>query len=95
MTKLSQEGRDILRDVAIVDLHVDGMIPHRLFGYDLNKRHDGSWTAGCFFGHLDFPRAAENGLSAAMWSITTNPARGGAWSLEGAVEQHRRARRAS
>ena len=93
MTKLSQEGRDILRDVAIVDLHVDGMIH---IDYSVMTLINATVVAGLrgVFGHLDFPRAAENGLSAAMWSITTNPARG-AWSLEGAVEQHRRARRAS
>jgi membrane dipeptidase len=51
------------------------MIPHRLIGYDLNQRHAGGWLGGRFFGHLDFPRAREHGLSAAMWSITTNPLR--------------------
>lgn len=66
-------ARELLNESDLVDLHVDGMIPHRLFGYDLNVKHSGSYTGGRFMGHLDFPRAVENGCNAAMWSITTNP----------------------
>lgn len=78
MSEISRESSQILEQLNIVDLHVDGMIPHRLVGYDLNRRHEGSLTGGRFFGHLDFPRAKDNGLSGAMWSITTNPLRTGA-----------------
>jgi membrane dipeptidase len=77
LPEISQESRQILDQLNIVDLHVDGMIPHRLVGYDLNRRHGTSITGGRFFGHLDFPRAKEYGLSGAMWSITTNPLRRG------------------
>jgi len=77
LPEISRESRAILEQLNIVDLHVDGMIPHRLVGYDLNRRHESSITGGRFFGHLDFPRAKDNGLSGAMWSITTNPLRTG------------------
>jgi membrane dipeptidase len=77
LSEISLESRQILEQLNIVDLHVDGMIPHRLVGYDLNRRHESSLTGGRFFGHLDFPRAKDNGLSGAMWSITTNPLRSG------------------
>ena len=72
---ISTEARAILEEVDLIDLHVDGMIPHRLVGYDLNRRHGAGFLRGNFFGHLDFPRAADNGLAGAMWSVTTNPLR--------------------
>ena len=70
---LLNAAKELLKVSDLIDLHVDGLIPHRLFGYDLNVRHSGSYTGGRFMGHLDFPRAIENGCNAAMWSITTNP----------------------
>ncbi|MBT6433685.1 MAG: hypothetical protein HOK28_11370 [Deltaproteobacteria bacterium] len=70
---LIKAAKELLEVSDLIDLHVDGLIPHRLFGYDLNVRHSGSYTGGRFMGHLDFPRAIENGCNAAMWSITTNP----------------------
>ena len=70
---LKQAAAGLLSDSDVIDLHVDGFIPHRLFGYDLTIRHSGSYTRGRFVGHLDFPRAVEYGLTGAMWSITTNP----------------------
>lgn len=72
---LRREAVAFIADHDLIDLHVDGMIPHRLFGYDLNHYHQRSYTGGRFMGHLDFPRAMEHGLRGAMWSITTNPFR--------------------
>lgn len=72
---LRDEAKRFLEEYDLIDLHVEGMLPHRLFGYDLNKRHTRTYTGGRFMGHLDFPRAMEQDLRAAMWSITTNPFR--------------------
>jgi membrane dipeptidase len=72
---ISQDAVDLLASAEVFDLHLDMMIPHRLVGYDLNVRHEKPAFGGRFFGHLDFPRAIENGLTAGMWSITTNPLR--------------------
>ena len=72
---VSQAAIDLLASAELFDLHLDTMIPHRLVGYDLNRRHAKPAFGGRFFGHLDFPRAIENGLTAGMWSITTNPLR--------------------
>lgn len=71
----------LVRDAEVVDLHLETYIPPRLFGYDLAVRHDRHWLGGHFFGHLDFPRALDGGLTGAMWSIATNIARGanGRW----------------
>ncbi|MEE2780459.1 MAG: membrane dipeptidase [Myxococcota bacterium] len=96
LPEVSSEAHEILKEVDLIDLHLDGMIPHRLVGYDLNRRHGAGLLGGNFFGHLDFPRAADNGLAAGMWSVTTNPLRtaGGRWkallknleSLKGQVD---------
>jgi membrane dipeptidase len=63
----------------IVDLHIDTFIPPRLWGHDpLVER--GRWPFGRhFFTHLDVPRMRRGGLTAAMWSITTNPWRQARW----------------
>jgi membrane dipeptidase len=59
----------------VIDLHVDTMIPARLFGYDPLQRHGPGLLRGRLFGHLDLPRIEEGGLTGAMWSITTHPFR--------------------
>ena len=72
---ISVEAVELARSSPFVDLHCDSFIWTRLFGYDLNKRHEVSPTGGRLGGHLDFPRAVDAGLSGAMWVITTNPFR--------------------
>jgi membrane dipeptidase len=93
---VSLDAVQLVRDAEVVDLHLESYIPPRLFGYDLFARHDRHWLGGWFFGHLDFPRALDGGLTGAMWSIATNIARGpaGRWKalqdnvagLRGAIE---------
>lgn len=70
---------ELCLDAEIVDLHIDTFIPPRLFGYD--PLTEGTpWPFGRnFFAHLDVPRMRRGGLSAAMWSITTNPFRFRRW----------------
>ncbi|MEK6606223.1 MAG: membrane dipeptidase [Myxococcota bacterium] len=76
MADVSRHAAELLRASDVVDLHVDSFIATRLFGYDLNRRHARPGPLrGLFLGHLDFPRAIEDGLTGAMWSITTNPFR--------------------
>ncbi len=66
---------ELVRSCDVVDLHLDALIPARLWGYDLHARHDAGLLGGRLFGHLDLPRIADIGLTGAMWSITTNPLR--------------------
>lgn len=66
-----QDAIALIKEGGLVDLHVDTLIPYRFFCYNIFRRHKG----GPLFGHLDLPRIQEAGLSAAMWSITTNPLR--------------------
>jgi membrane dipeptidase len=74
--------RGLLRDAEaladtceIIDLHIDTLIPIRIFGWDVRRRHGLGPTRGRFFGHMDLPRIKDGRLGGAMWSITTNPFR--------------------
>ena len=76
-----EEARALCQSSEIIDLHIDTLIPVRIWGFDplAGRRR---WPFGrFFFGHLDLPRSQRGGLSGAMWSITTNPYRGakGRW----------------
>lgn len=73
---VSAEAVALVRSSEVIDLHLESYIPPRLWGYDLSRRHDRHWLGGRFFGHLDFPRALDGGLTGAMWSIATNILRG-------------------
>lgn len=59
----------------VIDLHVDTFIWRRLFGYDLQRRHERGWLGRWFYGHCDLPRVHEAALRGAVWIITTNPLR--------------------
>ncbi len=72
---VSNEAQALLEASDVVDLHLDGFIWTRSVGYDLRQHHSGGPFSGLFGGHLDFPRARMFGLTAGMWSITTNPFR--------------------
>lgn len=73
---VSEAAVELCRDADLIDLHIDTFIPPRLWGYDPLVRHEAALFGRAFFGHLDLPRMADGGLKGAMWSITTNPARG-------------------
>ena len=72
---VSHAAAELTLDAHVIDLHIDTLIPPRLWGYDPLRPHGLGLLRGHFFGHLDVPRALEGGLSGAMWSITTNPFR--------------------
>ncbi len=72
---VSVEAVQLTRSCEVVDLHLDTFIPHRLWGYGWFERHAGGPVGRHFFGHVDWPRLADGGLTGAMWSITTNPTR--------------------
>jgi membrane dipeptidase len=73
---VSRTAAELTLDAHVIDLHIDTLIPPRLWGYDPLRAHGLGLLRGHFFGHLDVPRALDGGLSGAMWSITTNPFRG-------------------
>ena len=72
---LRREARALLDSTDVIDLHIDTMIPARLYGYDPREAHGPGVWRGRLFGHLDVPRIQRGGLTGAMWSITTQPFR--------------------
>ena len=72
---VSQRALDLCLDADLIDLHIDTFIPVRIWGYDVLRHHGRGPLGGYFFGHLDLPRMDEQGVTGAMWSITTNPFR--------------------
>lgn len=73
--QITEAAVQLAWDAELIDLHIDTFIPPRLWGYDVFAEHKGAPLGIPNFGHLDVPRMARAGLSGAMWSITTNPAR--------------------
>ncbi len=71
---VSEMAVELCRDSLFLDLHIDTLIPPRLWGYDILASHR-PWFGGRFFGHLDVPRLEQVSMDGAMWSITTNPFR--------------------
>ena len=76
MNTLASEAQalSLCQESEVIDLHLDTLIPYRLWGYNPFKRHR-NFFGRHFFCHSDLPRMQEGGLSAGMWSITTNPFR--------------------
>lgn len=72
---ISRTAADLYFASDVIDLHLDSFIWHRLFGYDLHRRHGGGLFGGCFYSHCDLPRVHEARLGGALWIITTNPLR--------------------
>jgi membrane dipeptidase len=72
---ISREAVELHLASDVIDLHVDSFIWTRVFGYDLRARHGRGLFGGDFLSQVDFPRILEAGVTGAVWSITTNPAR--------------------
>jgi hypothetical protein len=79
----SIDAVELCRGADVVDLHLDTFIWSRIVGYDVFARHDGGPFGRRFGGHVDVPRLADGGVTAGMWSITTNPFRSAAAPLGG------------
>ncbi len=72
---ISAEAVDIYLASDVIDLHVDSFIWHRIFGYDLTRRHGHGLLGARCYSQVDFPRILEAAMTGAVWIITTNPAR--------------------
>lgn len=72
---ISREAAELYCASDVLDLHLEGSIWTRIFGYDHGKRHGGGLFGHRFYSHLDFPRVLEGGLTGGCWVITTNPFR--------------------
>jgi membrane dipeptidase len=72
---ISHAAAELYLDSDVIDLHLDTFIWSRVFGYDLQKRHDTGPLDAHIFGSADLPRVIDSRLTGAMWVITTNPLR--------------------
>lgn len=70
---ISEEARALVASSDVIDLHLDTLIPYRLWGYNPLTTHRRQVLGR--FGHSDLPRMTQGGLTGGMWSITTNPFR--------------------
>jgi membrane dipeptidase len=75
---ISREAVDLYLGSEVIDLHIDSFIWHRIFRYDLCKRHGHGAAGARFYSQVDFPRVLEAAIGGATWIITTNPARSAA-----------------
>jgi membrane dipeptidase len=72
---VSRTAVDLYLDCDVIDLHIDTFIWHRIFGYDLHKRHGRGLFDARFYSQVDLPRIREAQITGATWVITTNPFR--------------------
>lgn len=72
---ISLEAAQLYAASEVLDLHLEGSIWTRLFGYDHRRRHGGGLFGSRFYSQLDFPRVLEGGVTGGCWVITTNPFR--------------------
>jgi membrane dipeptidase len=73
--RASTAALDLYRTCEVVDLHVETFVWTRLLGYDLARGHGPGPTRARYLGQADLPRLIAGGLSGAVLSIATNPAR--------------------
>jgi membrane dipeptidase len=62
----------------VLDLHADPLLIHRLFGYDLARKHRAGIPGQPFFWHTDLPRMREAGYLGVCLGVHYWP-----WSSEG------------
>ncbi len=72
---VSRAAIDLYLAAAPLDLHVDAFIWHRIFGYDLHRRHGLGLFKAAFYSQTDLPRLREAQLGGACFVISTNPLR--------------------
>lgn len=72
---VSMEACELLLASDFIDLHLDVEVPVRLLGYDPARHHGTLRRVRPFFGHTDYPRLLEAGLTGVVYDIATNPLR--------------------
>jgi membrane dipeptidase len=63
----SERALRLHRETPVADLHVDCLLTHQLFGYDLTRRHRAWIPRSPFIGHYDLPRARDGGVQ--IWGL--------------------------
>ncbi len=70
---VSAEACDLHQAALVVDLHADTLLPMRLFGYDIGKRHRLALPRAAWFFHADLPRWADGGVAGQFFGLVTSP----------------------
>ncbi|MHC5012806.1 MAG: dipeptidase [Planctomycetota bacterium] len=63
------EARQLHRSGGLLDLHVDSILSHRLFGYDVRRRHRPGLPGQPLLWHADVPRMRDTGYTGACMGI--------------------------
>ncbi len=63
------EALALHHEVGVLDMHVDSVIQHTLFGYDVQKKHRAGVPGQPLFWHADVPRMNEGGYGGACMGI--------------------------
>ncbi len=79
---VSREAIDIYLASDVLDLHIETYIWHRVFGYDMHRRHGREPFGARGLGQVDMARAREACITGGTWSIST-------WPLRSAVDRAR------
>src|SRR5690606_22263104 len=74
---ISQAALDLYLASEVIDLHIDSFIWHRVFGYDLTRKHGRGLLGGLCYSQADIPRVLKAGITGATCVIQTNPTRDG------------------
>jgi len=64
-----ERAKRLQHEAGVLDLHVDSIIQQRLFGYDVEKRHNSLRPGQPLFWHADVPRMIDAGYAGACLGI--------------------------
>jgi len=70
---IEQDVLDFHHSQILIDMHVDVIIQHRLFRYNIRKRHKPWMRRQPFIWHADIPRMLEGGYTSAILGIHYYP----------------------
>jgi membrane dipeptidase len=70
---VGSEARELHDRSLVVDLHVDTLLIHHLFGYDMTRRHRHPLPRSPFFYQADLPRMREGGVDVVGFGLVLNP----------------------
>ena len=75
---VSREARELHEKAIVADLHVDTLLIHYLFGYDMTRRHANPLPGSPFLCQADLPRMREGGVDVVGFGLVLNPLTGSA-----------------
>lgn len=89
---ISEHALALHRDALVVDLHADTLLPMRMMGYRMHRRHRVRMPRSAWVRHCDLPRFVEGGVDGQFFGVVTGPFPGKA-PLRSALRQMSRLER--